>query len=71
MTCSLLGVMSEYTISRNDEDKLQATKGWSAVTQSLEKVNAMAADESRVVLGGFGKDGKGVLEVWHRGRSST
>ncbi|KAI0707616.1 WD40 repeat-like protein [Earliella scabrosa] len=71
MTCSLLGVMSEYIISRNTEDKLQATKGWSAVTQSLEKVNAMAADESRVVLGGFGKDGKGVLEVWHRGRSST
>ena len=63
--------MSEYTISRNAEDKLQATKGWSAVTQSLEKVNAMAADESRVVLGGFGKDGKGVLEIWQRGRSST
>ena len=64
VTCSLLGAVSQYTISRDAEGKLQATKGWGAVAKSLEKVNAMTADEARVVLGGFGKDGKGIVELW-------
>lgn len=64
MTCSLLGAMAQYTISRDMEGNLQTTKGWSAGTKALEKVNAMAGDESYVVVGGFGKDGKGIVELW-------
>ncbi|KAM5532069.1 hypothetical protein V8D89_012224 [Ganoderma adspersum] len=66
LTCSLLGVLAEYSISRDSDGKLVATKGWSTSTRSLEKVNAMIADHCRVVVGGFAKDGKGVVEIWQR-----
>ncbi len=48
MTCSLLGAMTQYTISRDMEGNLETTKRWSAGTKALEKVNAMAGDESYV-----------------------
>ena len=34
-------------------------------TRNLEKVKIMAACDSRIVVGGFGKNGKGVVEVWN------
>lgn len=58
--------MAEYSISRDSDGKLVYTKGWSASTRSLEKVNATAADHSQIVVGGFAKDGKGVVEIWRR-----
>ncbi|KAI0723954.1 WD40-repeat-containing domain protein [Cerioporus squamosus] len=64
-TCSLLGVITEYRITRGEDRTLQATKGWSHVAPLLEKVNAMTASHSRVVVGGFGKDGKGIVQVFH------
>ncbi|PIL24234.1 hypothetical protein GSI_13987 [Ganoderma sinense ZZ0214-1] len=64
LTCSLLGVLAEYSISRDSDGKLSATKNWNASTKALEKVNAMAVDHSRIMVGGFTKDGKGVVEVW-------
>ena len=64
VTCSLLGVVAEYVLSRDAEDALQATRRWETSANTLEKVNAMAARETCVAVGGFGKDGKGVVEVW-------
>nr|VWO98043.1 N/A [Ganoderma boninense] len=64
LTCSLLGVLTEYSISRDADGELVATKSWTTVTKALEKVNAMAADQSRILVGGFTKEGKGVVEVW-------
>lgn len=64
VACSLLGTISAYDISRDDQGELQATKVWSEVTRSVEKVNAMAVSQSWMVIGGFGKDGKGVVETW-------
>ncbi|KAI1794615.1 WD40-repeat-containing domain protein [Ganoderma leucocontextum] len=65
LTCSLLGALAEYSVSRDSDGKLVAAKGWSTSTGGLEKVNAMAAGHCRIVVGGFAKDGKGVAEVWH------
>ncbi|EJF66094.1 hypothetical protein DICSQDRAFT_97887 [Dichomitus squalens LYAD-421 SS1] len=65
LTCSLLGSLAEYTLSRGADGKLRAEQRWSASTQSLEKVNAIAGSQSRVAVAGFGKDGKGVIEIWH------
>ena len=64
MTCSLLGSLAEYEVSRDSEDGLQGEKRWEASTTVLEKVNAMCTNGSFVAVGGFGKDGKGVVEIW-------
>ncbi|RPD66416.1 WD40 repeat-like protein [Lentinus tigrinus ALCF2SS1-6] len=64
-TCSLLGTIAEYKVIRDDDGSLRATKGWSAVAPTLEKVNAMTASHSWVVIGGFGKDGRGIVQVFH------
>ncbi|KAI0748517.1 WD40 repeat-like protein [Daedaleopsis nitida] len=66
VTCSLLGIITQYLVSLNAEGSLEAAKNWSAVTSGLEKVNAMAADGPYVVLGGFDTKGKGIVEVWLR-----
>ncbi|TFK92310.1 WD40 repeat-like protein [Polyporus arcularius HHB13444] len=63
-TCSLLGVITEYKVKRGEDETLQATKGWSVVAPTLEKVNAMAASQSRVVVGGFDKGGKGIVQIF-------
>ncbi|KAI0372921.1 WD40 repeat-like protein [Pilatotrama ljubarskyi] len=67
VTCSLLGAISAYDISRDTEGSgaLQVEKLWSAATSSLEKVNAMVISDTWVVVGGFGNDGKGIVEAWH------
>ncbi|KAH9901554.1 WD40 repeat-like protein [Cubamyces lactineus] len=64
LTCSLLGALSEYKVSRDAQGSLQATQVWSSTVTSIEKVNAMAIGQTSLVVGGFGKDGKGVVEVW-------
>ena len=65
LTCSLLGTLAEYILSRDADGKLQADQSWSASTRGLEKVNAMTASQTQVAVAGFGKDGKGVIEIWH------
>ncbi|KAI9057917.1 WD40 repeat-like protein [Trametes sanguinea] len=70
LTCSLLGAIAEFKISRDSSGMLQADKTWSSSTSSIEKVNAIAASQFRLVIGGFGKDGKGVVEVWRNGESA-
>ena len=64
MTCTLLGILAEYNLSRDADGKLQAEQSWGASTQGLEKVNAIAANQTHVAVAGFGKDGKGVIEIW-------
>ncbi|KAI0647319.1 WD40-repeat-containing domain protein [Trametes meyenii] len=64
VTCSLLGAVTEFDISRNVQGNLETAKRWSAAATSLEKVNAMSISRSWLVLGGFGKDGKGIIEAW-------
>ncbi|KAI0333505.1 WD40 repeat-like protein [Cubamyces sp. BRFM 1775] len=64
LTCSLLGALSEYQVTRDAQGSLQAAKVWSSNVSSIEKVNSMAIGQTWLTLGGFGKDGKGVVEVW-------
>ncbi|KAI0664646.1 WD40 repeat-like protein [Cubamyces menziesii] len=70
-TCSLLGVLSEYKVSRDAQALLQATQVWSSSVTSVEKVNTMAIGHTWLVVGGFGEDEKGVVEVWRHGDQGT
>ncbi|KAI0672963.1 WD40-repeat-containing domain protein [Trametes maxima] len=64
VACSLLGTVTEFNVSRDAQGKLEAAKRWNAAAGSLEKVNAMSVSRSWLVLGGFSKDGKGIIEAW-------
>ncbi|KAH9945888.1 WD40 repeat-like protein [Epithele typhae] len=64
ITCTLLGTITEYVVSRDAEDTLSVAKSRERTCRSLEKVNAMTANGSSVAVGGFGKGGKGFVEVW-------
>ena len=39
---------------------------WEKEVGDIEKVNALVALGTRVIIGGFGKDGKGVITIWDR-----
>jgi len=65
VSCTLLGTVSHHQLSRNAaDDSLELTTTWTQDTQSLAKVNAMTVVEHRIVIGGIGKNKKGVIEVW-------
>ncbi|KAI8989687.1 WD40 repeat-like protein [Trametes punicea] len=64
-TCSLLGAVTEFRVSRDSNGALQAVKTWTSSASALEKVNAMAVSHAWLVVGGFGQDGKGMVEIWH------
>jgi hypothetical protein len=65
--CTLLGIVSMYRLSR---DPLQLQLLYSKGTEGIEKVNALAVDGQWLAIGGFGKDGKGVVELWNRNNNT-
>jgi hypothetical protein len=66
--CTLLGIVSLF---RLDRDPPQLELLYSKGTEGIEKVNALAVEDPWLAIGGFGKDGKGVVELWCRDISST
>lgn len=63
----MLGFMSRYTIIWDDkEGSVELNKIWQKETESIEKVNALVADDRRVIVGGLTADGSGVFEIWKR-----
>ncbi|PCH37860.1 hypothetical protein WOLCODRAFT_135884 [Wolfiporia cocos MD-104 SS10] len=63
-TCTLLGTLARYQISRNEGGNLHSERTWSAEAKAIEKVNAISINEKWLVVGGLDKAGKGVAEVW-------
>ncbi|KAI0320119.1 WD40 repeat-like protein [Amylostereum chailletii] len=77
LACSLLGTLSMHTLSEVGDDgaAFDITPLWKVESKTLAKVNAISTHDDRIAVGGFNKEGKGVVEVWQlnaeRGESST
>jgi hypothetical protein len=61
--CTLLGKTAHCRISLDDRDLKYL---WTKDTEIVAKVNALIVDERRVIIGGLGKENKGVIEIWNR-----
>jgi hypothetical protein len=68
VTSTLRGVLTVYDlIFDSEEGSLILEDVFQKESSGLEKVNALVADDKRIILAGLTKDGKGVIEVWKQG----
>ncbi|KAK7467336.1 hypothetical protein VKT23_004393 [Stygiomarasmius scandens] len=63
---TLLGTLVQYRLGRDAKGAGEVTELWRTETQTLAKVNALVVNDTKIVLGGFGKDGKGIIEIWEK-----
>jgi len=63
LTCTLLGVLAMYSLTR-EEDRLVPKQKWTANSKDLAKVNTMSTDADCIAVGGFNTDGRGVFNIW-------
>lgn len=63
LTCTLLGKLAQHGIIY-DGEKVEVETVWVSEVHSLEKVSAMAVSDDWIAIAGFGKDEKGLVEVW-------
>ncbi|KAH7906370.1 WD40-repeat-containing domain protein [Hygrophoropsis aurantiaca] len=65
LTCTLLGKVTQHEIcGSSEENNLSLTTSWTKTVEHTVKVNALIAVDEWIIIGGFGKDGKGVTECW-------
>ncbi|KAJ3850747.1 WD40-repeat-containing domain protein [Lentinula lateritia] len=67
-TSTLLGSIAQWRINgeTSDRDK-NIEELWRKKGIALEKVNALVTNDTKIAIGGFSKDGKGIIEIWDRG----
>ncbi|KAF9558000.1 hypothetical protein CPC08DRAFT_736537 [Agrocybe pediades] len=64
-TSTLMGVITQYLlIYEEGKDSVLLQQLWQKESTGLEKVNALVADEKRIIVGGFSSKGLGVIEIW-------
>lgn len=72
-TSTLLGTLSCFEMvlptDTSGGQKLALKKRWTGESPNIAKANALVANATIVVTSGFGRDGKGVAEVWGMGES--
>ena len=61
VTCTLLGSLSQYKIGVGPTGTGVV---WSKGVADLKKVNCMRSNGTRIAVGGFSNDGKGLVEVY-------
>lgn len=67
-----MGVITQYhLIYDEDEGSVTLQQLWQKESTGLEKVNAMVADEKRIIVGGFSAKGRGVIEIWKEDSPDT
>jgi len=60
-----MGVISQYLLIYEEEKgSVLLQQVWQKESTGLQKVNALVADERRIIVGGFSSKGRGVIEVW-------
>ncbi|KAH0830620.1 WD40-repeat-containing domain protein [Lanmaoa asiatica] len=65
LTCTLLGKVTQYHICGSATDgTLKLEPQWRSESKDSYKVNAIACSGGSTIIGGFQKDGTGVIEVW-------
>lgn len=67
MTCTLLGTITCHSIQRDENQNIGIETMWRAQTKSIAKVNAMGVHAGWISVGGFNKDGQGLVEMWRVG----
>ncbi|KAJ3509300.1 hypothetical protein NLJ89_g5297 [Agrocybe chaxingu] len=61
---TLMGILTQYNLIYEDAGSVVLQQVWQKESPGLEKVNALVADEKRLIVAGFAKDGRGAIEVW-------
>ncbi|KAI0062311.1 WD40 repeat-like protein [Artomyces pyxidatus] len=66
LACTLLGTITRYTVATAADESTQLETKAVSTTEvtSIAKVNGMATSSRSAAVAGFGKDGKGVVEVY-------
>ena len=65
MTSTLLGIITQYSLSYDPAEASVIIKQmWQEESPGLTKVNALVADEKRIIVGGFSEKNRGVIEIW-------
>lgn len=60
-----MGVVSQYRLNYDDkEGSVVLQQLWQQESVGMEKVNALVADEKRIIIGGFNKKQRGRIEIW-------
>ena len=60
-----MGVVTQYLLLYNEvEGSVVLQQLWQKESSGLAKVNALVADDKRIIVGGFSADGRGLLEIW-------
>jgi len=64
---TLLGSIIQWKIKSelNGQDNI-VEELWRKEALELEKVNALVTNDTKIVIGGFSKDGKGIVEIWDK-----
>lgn len=63
----MMGLLTYYNVIYDEgEGTVLLQQMWQKKSAGLEKVNALIADEKRIIVGGFSADGKGVIEIWRQ-----
>lgn len=67
LTCTLLGSVTSHEICGSTVDSSLSVKPkWNHSAESIFKVNAFVTIGDLVIIGGFQKDGGGIIEVWRK-----
>lgn len=61
----MLGLVTQYELDYNPTlGKVELFEKWQKQTHIIEKVNALIIDQKRMVIGGFDKGERGIIEIW-------
>jgi len=65
---TLMGSLTYYDLDNDPEEGSVVVQDvFHSDSASISKVNALVADDKRIIVGGFSLDGKGVIEIWKQG----
>lgn len=60
-----MGVLTYYQLNYDEEGgSVVLQQLWQHESTGVEKVNALLADDKRIIVGGFGKKDRGIIEIW-------
>jgi len=61
---TLMGSIIQWEVNHESDAILKEV--WRKEALGLEKVNALVSNEKKIVIAGFAKDGKGIIEIWDK-----
>lgn len=60
-----MGVVTQYQLNYDEAGgSVVLQQLWQTESAGITKVNALLADDKRIIVGGFREDGQGVIEIW-------